>query len=121
MIINKTDLKNELSHRFENSVSISALHKTGIEDLEDLIRTMFLSGEINLTDQTYISNARHIAKLTETLKALEESITSIQNEMPVDMVEIDLKTAWLLLGEIIGDTSSTSLLDELFSKFCLGK
>jgi len=66
IIINKRDLQNELTHSFENSVSISALHKEGIEDLENVIRTMFLSGEINITDQTYVSNARHIAKLTET-------------------------------------------------------
>ncbi|AIO18252.1 tRNA modification GTPase MnmE [Candidatus Izimaplasma bacterium HR1] len=121
IIINKKDLQNELTHSFENSISISALHKQGIEDLEELIRKMFLSGEINLTDQTYVSNARHIAKLTETLNALKEGVASISDQMPVDMVEIDLKNAWLLLGEIIGDTSSTSLLDELFSKFCLGK
>lgn len=121
VIINKKDLQNELTHSFDNSVSISALHKEGIEDLENVIRDMFLSGEINISDQTYVSNARHIAKLTETLNALQESLVSIEAEMPVDMVEIDLKNAWLLLGEIIGDTSSTSLLDELFSKFCLGK
>lgn len=121
VIINKKDLKNELTHSFNNSISISALHKQGIEDLENKIREMFLSGEINITDQTYVSNARHIAKLTDTLNALNESVRSINDSMPVDMVEIDLKNAWLLLGEIIGDTSSTSLLDELFSKFCLGK
>lgn len=121
VIINKTDLNNSLNHTFDNMVAISALHKTGIEDLEDMIRSMFLSGEINVTDQTYISNARHIAKLNETLDSLQDSIQAINDEMPIDMAEIDLKTAWQLLGEIIGDTSSTSLLDELFSKFCLGK
>ena len=121
VIINKTDLSNKLNYSYPHSVAVSALHKTGIDKLEEEIRNMFLSGEINLTDQTYISNARHIAKLTETLNALKESLSSIEISMPVDMVEIDLKNAWLLLGEIIGDTSSTSLLDELFSKFCLGK
>ncbi len=121
VIINKTDLSKELTHSFKNSVAISALQKTGIDNLENLIRDMFLSGEINMTDQTYISNARHIAKLNDTLHSLEESVESINNYMPVDMVEIDLKTAWTTLGDIIGDTSSTSLLDELFSKFCLGK
>jgi tRNA modification GTPase len=121
VIINKKDLNKELTHSFNNSVAISALHKTGIEDLENMIRNMFLSGEINLSDQTYVSNARHIAKLSESLIALKESIQAIHNEMPVDMAEIDLKNAWMLLGEIIGDTSTTSLLDELFSKFCLGK
>ena len=121
VIVNKTDLNKELNHTFNNSVAVSALQKTGIENLENLIRDMFLSGNINITDQTYVSNARHIAKLTETLNALQDSLSSIDISMPVDMVEIDLKNAWLLLGEIIGDTSSTSLLDELFSKFCLGK
>lgn len=121
VIINKTDLNKELIHEFENSVAISALNKTGINDLEDLIRSLFLSGEINLTDQTYISNARHIGKLNDVLLALKDSLQAIDDELPIDMAEIDLKSAWQLLGEIIGDTSSTSLLDELFSKFCLGK
>jgi tRNA modification GTPase len=121
VIINKTDLTNELKHSFKDTVQVSALHKTGIDQLEHKIKEMFLTGEINISDQTYISNARHIAKLKETLHSLKESIQSINNQMPVDMVEIDLKNAWILLGDIIGDNSSTSLLDELFSKFCLGK
>ena len=121
IIINKTDLNRELYHTFDNSISVSALHKTGINELEKMIKEMFLSGEVNLTDQTYISNARHIAKLNETLESLNDSITALKDELPIDMVEIDLKNAWTTLGEIIGDTSSTSLLDELFSKFCLGK
>lgn len=121
VIVNKTDLNNELTHNFDNSIGISALHKTGITELEDLIRSMFLSGEVNIKDQTYISNARHIAKLNEVLVSLKDSLQAIDDEMPIDMAEIDLKNAWHLLGEIIGDTSTTSLLDELFSKFCLGK
>ena len=121
IIINKTDLNKELTHKFSNSIQISALHKTGIDKLEDLIKDMFLSGEVNLIDQTYISNARHIAKLNNALNSLYESVTAIQNQLPIDFPEIDLKTAWATLGEIIGDTSSTSLLDELFAKFCLGK
>ena len=121
IIVNKTDINKTIEHTLENTVSISALNKTGITELEDLIRSMFLTGEINITDQTYLSNARHIAKLTDAVGALKESIIAINDEMPIDMAEIDLKNAWQLLGEIIGDTSSTSLLDELFSKFCLGK
>lgn len=121
VIINKTDLHSKLNHNFEHSVGVSALHKTGIEDLEEEIRKLFLSGNIDVLEQTYVSNARHIAKLKQARESLIESINSIHDGMPVDMVEIDLKNAWLLLGEIIGDTSTTSLLDELFSKFCLGK
>ena len=121
VIINKSDLDKELTHSFDNSVEISALHKQGIDRLEETIRDMFLSGDINVTDQTYVSNARHIAKLEATKQALQDSINSIELSIPVDMVEIDLKSAWILLGDIIGDNSSDSLLDELFSKFCLGK
>lgn len=121
IIINKTDLNKALTHKFENSVQISALQKTGIDNLEKLIKNMFLSGEVNIIDQTYISNARHIGKLNDTLNSLYDSIKAIQEELPIDFPEIDLKTAWATLGEIIGDTSSTSLLDELFAKFCLGK
>lgn len=121
VIINKSDVNNISNHTYANSVMISALNKTGIDDLENRIRDMFLTGEINITDQTYISNARHIGKLSEALTALKDSIQAIDDEMPIDMPEIDLKNAWQLLGEIIGDTSTTSLLDELFSKFCLGK
>jgi len=121
VIINKKDLTTRLNHNLENTVSISALNQTGIEDLEEMIRKLFLTGEINITDQTYISNARHIAKLNQALESLKDSIIAINDEMPIDMAEIDLKNAWMVLGEIIGDTSTTSLLDELFSKFCLGK
>ena len=91
----------------------------GIEDLENIIRKLFLSGEVNLKDQTYVSNSRHIAKLRETISSLNDSIKAIGDELPIDMVEMDLKEAWYILGEIIGDTSSTSLIDELFSKFLL--
>lgn len=121
VIINKTDLNKELTYKFDNSVQISALNKTGIEELESMIKDMFLSGEVNIIDQTYISNARHIGKLNDTQNSLYDSIKAIEEELPIDFPEIDLKTAWATLGEIIGDTSSTSLLDELFAKFCLGK
>lgn len=121
IIINKTDLSNKLNHNFENTVEVSALKKIGIDRLEEMIHSIFLQGEINIQDQTYISNARHIGKLRETLSSLQESLHAIENQMPIDMVEMDLKNAWHLLGEIIGYTSSTSLLDELFTKFCLGK
>ena len=82
---------------------------------------MFLDGSINEKDQTYVSNARHIARLHDTLISLNDSLQAINDEMPIDMAEIDLKSAWYSLGEIIGETKTTSLLDEMFSKFCLGK
>lgn len=121
IIINKTDLTKKLSGHFTNSVEISARNNVGIKNLEDLIQEMFLKGEVNLKNETYLSNARQIAKLREAKNALQDSLSAVEEQLPIDMVEIDLKNAWSLLGDIIGANSSTSLLDELFSKFCLGK
>ncbi|PAT02612.1 tRNA uridine-5-carboxymethylaminomethyl(34) synthesis GTPase MnmE [Candidatus Izimaplasma bacterium ZiA1] len=121
VIINKIDLDNKLKSNFKNEIKVSALNKSGILDLENKIKEMFLDGSINEKDQTYVSNARHIARLHDTLSSLHESLQAINDEMPIDMAEIDLKSAWYSLGEIIGETKTTSLLDEMFSKFCLGK
>ena len=121
IIVNKADLEKELHHNFDDVVEISALHKEGLSNLESKIKDLFVHGTVKQDFSQIISNARHISKLTETKKALQEAIDSINLAMPIDMVEIDLKEAWNLLGDIIGQTSSTALLDELFSQFCLGK
>ena len=121
LIINKIDLESKLDQTFNNSVSISALNKTNMQLLEKKIQSLLLSGSINLDDQVYLSNSRHIAKMSHVKQYLEESLKTARQYMPVDMIEIDLKNAWDALGEIIGETKSATLLDELFSKFCLGK
>ncbi len=121
IIINKVDLEKELHHEFDHTVEMSALHKEGLDDLENTIKEMFVHGAIKQDYSQVVSNARHIALIKDAKKALQDSIQSIDNGMPVDMIEIDLKDAWNILGEIIGETSSTALLDELFSNFCLGK
>ena len=82
---------------------------------------MFEIGDIGAKDMTYLSNARHIAKLKQAINSINDAISAMQLGMLVDMVEIDIKNAWYSLGEIIGEDMGDSLLDELFSKFCLGK
>ncbi len=121
VIINKIDLESKIGRTFENSVSISALNRTNIEKLEDTIENMFLTGDIDFQGETYLSNARHIAKMRTVQQSLNDAIEAAKSHHPVDMIEIDLKEAWETLGEIIGQTKNTALLDELFSKFCLGK
>ncbi|MCF7924922.1 MAG: tRNA uridine-5-carboxymethylaminomethyl(34) synthesis GTPase MnmE [Candidatus Izimaplasma sp.] len=121
IIINKVDLDKALHHDFENSIEMSALHKEGLDDLEKAIKDMFVHGAINQDYAQIISNARHIAIINNAKKALKDALQSISDGMLIDMIEIDLKDAWSMLGEIIGETSSTALLDELFSNFCLGK
>ena len=72
-------------------------------------------------DLTYLSDARSIALLEQSLNKIDDSITSVINNEPIDMVELSLKESWNLLGEIIGETYTDELINELFSRFCLGK
>jgi tRNA modification GTPase len=78
-------------------------------------------GNIETDNMTYLSNARSVSLVEKSLKSLNDVIRGINNGMPVDMVEIDLKNVWNTLGEIIGETYEDDLIDQLFSRFCLGK
>jgi tRNA modification GTPase len=128
VIVNKTDLpKNIDMDRVKQLadgrpiITTSLLNERGIDDLEKAISEMFFSGSVEAGDLTYVSNSRHIALLQQAKKAVEDAISGIEAGMPVDLVQIDLRRAWELLGEIIGDTVHESLIDQLFSQFCLGK
>ena len=78
-------------------------------------------GNIETENMTYLSNARSVSLIEKALNLLKEVIKSINKSMPIDMVEIDLKDVWNTLGEIIGETYEDELIDQLFSRFCLGK
>ncbi|WP_042220868.1 tRNA uridine-5-carboxymethylaminomethyl(34) synthesis GTPase MnmE [Oceanobacillus manasiensis] len=128
VIINKTDLEQKLdlekvSELSEGNpiVTTSLLEEAGIDKLEQAIAETFFSGEIDTGDLTYVSNIRHIQLLKQAKEALEESMQGLDMEMPLDIVQIDVTRTWEFLGEIIGDTASDSLIDQLFSQFCLGK
>ncbi len=121
VIINKIDLESKINRTFDNSVAISALNRTNIDLLEQHLQQLILKSAPFTTHQVYLSNARHIGLMTQVKSYLEDAIHTASNHYPVDMVEIDLKMAWESLGEIIGDTKDSALLDALFSQFCLGK
>ena len=82
---------------------------------------MFNLELIEQNDFTYLSSARSISLLKKALNSLEEVENGINNQLPIDMIEIDLKDVWLLLGDVIGENYSEELIDQLFSQFCLGK
>lgn len=121
IIMNKSDLPNNLGLDLPEAIPLSALLGHNLEALEARMETLFFAGEIPTFDQTTLSNARHIAKVTQAKQHLEAALESAFAWMPVDMVEMDLKLAWETLGEIIGESKDTALLDALFSQFCLGK
>ncbi|MBS4207167.1 tRNA uridine-5-carboxymethylaminomethyl(34) synthesis GTPase MnmE [Bacillus sp. FJAT-50079] len=128
VIANKTDLPqkidmDELRAIAENHqiVTTSLVEEKGIDELEQSISSMFFEGQIEAADMTYVSNNRHIALLNEALQAIEDVLTGIDLGTPIDIIQIDLTRTWELLGEIIGDAVQESLIDQLFSQFCLGK
>ncbi len=119
--INKIDLNNKLIIDNKNIVKISIKEKIGIDDLKKKISTMFNLDEIKTKDMTYLSNARSIALLNKSLNIINETISNMDQGIPIDIIEMDLKKCWELLGEIIGETYTDELINEIFSRFCLGK
>lgn len=82
---------------------------------------MFFAGDIEGQDLTYVSNARHIGLLNEARRRAEDALQATEMDVPVDLIQIDVTRTWELLGEIIGEDVQDSLIDQLFSQFCLGK
>jgi len=128
VIVNKTDLpqKIDLAQVKELAgnrrvVTTSLLQEEGIAELEEAIAALFFEGQIEAGDLTYVSNARHIALLHQAQATVEDALAAAQAGVPVDMVQIDVTRTWEILGEIIGDTVQESLINQLFSQFCLGK
>lgn len=102
-------------------ISVSAREQTGIEELEETIREMFLTGEISFNDEVCITNVRHKAALQEALSGLHLVEKSIEDGMPEDFYSIDLMNAYEALGSIIGEAVEDDLVNAIFSKFCMGK
>lgn len=123
ILVNKTDLENKLDLKElpNDYLKISIVNNEGIEELKERISKLFNLGQLETEDLTYLSDARSISLLRKSLSYIEESINSINNEEPIEIVEINIKETWSILGEIIGETYKEELLDELFSRFCLGK
>ena len=122
IVVNKIDLETKLDKSLlDNYIEISAKENIGIDKIKNEIKRLFNIGEISSNDMTYLSNAISIALLKKSLNNINEVIEEINNDNPIDIVELSLKDAWNNLGEVIGETYTDELLDELFSRFCLGK
>lgn len=128
VIVNKMDLEqnidiNEVKDMIGNTplIQTSMLKQEGIDELEIQIRDLFFGGEVQNQDMTYVSNSRHISLLKQARQTIQDAIDAAESGVPMDMVQIDLTRTWEILGEIIGETASDELIDQLFSQFCLGK
>ena len=122
IIINKVDLEDVLNKKeLDSYIEVSVKENIGINKIKEEIKKLFSLGELQTDNMTYLSNARSISLLNKALNYINESIDEINNNSPIDIVELNLKEAWSALGEVIGETYTDELLDELFSRFCLGK
>ncbi|QHG79907.1 tRNA uridine-5-carboxymethylaminomethyl(34) synthesis GTPase MnmE [Staphylococcus aureus] len=128
VIVNKMDLEqnidiNEVKDMIGDTplIQTSMLKQEGIDELEIQIRDLFFGGEVQNQDMTYVSNSRHISLLKQARQTIQDAIDAAESGVPMDMVQIDVTRTWEILGEIIGETASDELIDQLFSQFCLGK
>ena len=124
IILNKTDLPTKIDlNKFTsyNVIKTSVKEDIGKDELLNMIKELFSLNEIETGDFTYLSNARQISLIKEALKLCLEIKYQNEQNTPVDLIQIDLQNLWEKLGEITGDAYKDELLDEIFSKFCLGK
>lgn len=117
-VVNEEDISNKIDGRI---ISFSAKDSIGLDELEEEIKNLFFDGKISNNDETIITNVRHkdlLCKCRESLSLVEQSIN---NDMPEDFYSIDLMDAYKSLGTIIGESVEDDLVEEIFSKFCMGK
>ena len=127
VLLNKSDLdvvtsKEEVEKHLDKTIiAISAKENTGITELEEKIKEMFFHGEVSFNDEVYITNIRQKNSLQDALDSLNLVVQSIEDDMPEDFYSIDLMSAYESLGKMIGESVEDDLVNEIFSKFCMGK
>jgi len=128
IILNKMDLQSKiledderLKSASQNIIKISALNKIGLEELENKITELFNLNEINLNDDLIITNIRHKNLITQAIKNVEDARIALDEKMPLDIVTIFVKNIIASMDEITGEIASEDIINEIFSKFCLGK
>lgn len=128
ILLNKTDLPNKYDETYlkkllpNKEIIITSIVKgLGLNKLEDTIKDMFYSGELEVESDIIVTNIRHKNQLIKAKKNIEDGIEGIDLNMPLDCIEVDIKSCWENLGEISGDTVGEDILDKIFSEFCIGK
>lgn len=121
IVVNKTDLDKKLDLNEENIVYTNTVEENGIESLLDKINEIYKLEQIETNDFYYVSNLEQLNRIKQTRNNIKDIKQGLENNLPIDMLEIDLKQIWQTLGEVIGETYTEELLDNLFKNFCVGK
>ena len=128
VLLNKTDLEQVVNEDeiYSKMTQVSVIktstkENTGIDEFEHTVKQLFFGGEIAINDEIYITNQRHKQALAEAYESMEMVLKSLADQMPEDFYSIDLMSAYASLGRIIGEEVGEDLVNEIFSKFCMGK
>ena len=123
VVVNKIDLKTKLDYNKlpKDFIQMSIANNEGIDTLKNRIKDLFNLEQFETNDLTYLTNSKNIAIIKQCLEKIDDINQGIKTNIPTDIIEIDIKEIWNLLGSIIGETYEDELIDQLFSQFCLGK
>ena len=128
VLANKQDLDSnvtteELEKMFEGSKVIKTILSdgSGVREMEESIKDMVFSGAVSQSESLMVTNVRHMDLLKNSLSAIGDAIAMTGLSEPLEIIEIDVKRAYEMLGEIIGEEVAEDIIDEVFAKFCLGK
>lgn len=128
VLLNKTDLENKYTVDHlekildgKDIISTSITNEIGIDVLEESIKRLFYSGEIEFDSSIMVTNMRHKNALERALVNIDDALVDIKGKMPLDCIEVDLRDCWENLGEISGDSINEDILDKIFAEFCIGK
>ncbi len=121
IVINKTDLDKKLDIKEENIVYTNTIEDNGIEPLLEKISEIYKLEQIETNDFYYVSTIEQLNRIKQTRKNIQDIKEGLNENLPIDMLEIDLREIWQTLGEVIGETYTEELLDNLFKNFCVGK
>ncbi len=128
VLLNKTDLEPKYDIEYLKSlvgnrqiITTSITEGVGIDELENAIRDMFYAGEVEIEGDAMITNIRHKELLMKSLENISQAINDIKYNVPIDCIEVDLRSCWENLGGISGDTIDEDILDKIFAEFCIGK
>jgi tRNA modification GTPase len=128
VVLNKTDLGLIIDEKYlidlfgaDNVIEMSVKNQVGIDKLEERIKGLVFQGKLSISKNNMVTSIRHKFLLDRTLENIEKAILSIEDEIPVDLISVDIREAWSSLGAITGDTVEEDIVNEIFSKFCIGK
>ena len=123
LVLNKSDKQNKLDlsgYNFEYKFNVSALNKTGIENLKQSIYDLVIDKNI-ISSNLLITSKRHLQALKKAVCCINDALNSLKIGNTLDVVSIDIKNVWFALGEITGNSNNESIITEIFSSFCVGK